>query len=1022
MPRTLEHLKQLDATRPVDRKLLVGPDLRWGRELLGTLARQTGGWIGWEAATPRMLADEMAFLTFAASGFRPGDDLEIAAITEAAIEAALSEGSLRKPFAALAGRPGMRGAVHDAIQNLRMSGVSIAEIRERAPEGTVAADLAVILGHYRQLMFSAGLMDPADSFYYALQDFKDEARYVLAPLVVVDSGLSLRGLRGQFVVELMQSGAVALDAEAPPGSDMPPHTVARRAGITPRIELEQVRAPALFRATTPAIELREVLRRVLEAGLAWGDVEIAATDEDRYGIELEALTGHLGIPCTFRNGLPFDRSRIGRGVARFLSFISEGLPSDTLREALEAGELISPDPAVAPARLARRLRQAEIGWGRERFEHAARKLKDSPLAGIWQRDDESADEFGKRLDQWQQDSVALAKLLAQLLELLPPVPERGDFTEITTTSAALAGAVRRYLELLTPPGDGDAAERNLLDRLDGRLEVLERIGTRQVGFAGALAELKEVLQELRAWPDHRGGRPGASAGDAVHFTGLVHAGFTGRKATFVVGLDADRVAGTRVQDALLPDSIRSAFDADALPSLSARQEEQAWKLARAIARLPGEVTLSYAVRGSETGGVSGPSLLILEAFRRSRDDESLDYEALRKHLGDPVSAIPARSSACLDDRDTWLDSVAEGALLLDGRAQVRQGFPSLTRGLDLHAALAAGHFLPVHGLISDPSGLDPSDSTRPVSASQMETLARCPLAWFYQYGLGVRPPDEPEYDPDAWLSAAERGSLLHKVYEMIGSEYQGRRAELEAASSLARVEAIVKQCIDSWRERIPPPSEAVFLAEAEELRRAAMEFRSCEIEDFEHTGAEPIKFEMRVRPSEALRLPVGDRSLLVYGTIDRVDKLPDGRLRVVDFKTGGASRYEKSAKGPFHGGRHLQAGIYAAIAEKQLGATVDRFEYRFPTLKGGNHIADYPREELGLTSGIVASLLQHPRTGAFVPTTDKKDCMYCDAAPICRVSLNNHHGIDSAPRAEWAEEHCTTLDVFEGMRQRRGEA
>ena len=145
MHRTLAHLKQLDASSPVDRKLLVGPDLRWGRELLRTLARETGGWIGWEAATPRMLADEMAFLTFSGTGFRVGDDLEIATISEAALEAALAEGSLSKSFAALAGRPGIRRAVHDAIQNLRMSGVSITEVEERAPAGTVAADLAAIL-------------------------------------------------------------------------------------------------------------------------------------------------------------------------------------------------------------------------------------------------------------------------------------------------------------------------------------------------------------------------------------------------------------------------------------------------------------------------------------------------------------------------------------------------------------------------------------------------------------------------------------------------------------------------------------------------------------------------------------------------------------------------------------------------------------------------------------------------------------------------------------------------------------
>jgi hypothetical protein len=579
--------------------------------------------------------------------------------------------------------------------------------------------------------------------------------------------------------------------------------------------------------------------------------------------------------------------------------------------------------------------------------------------------------------------------------------------------------------MLARPELSDAAvagDRHLRERLIARLEELEQLGGKSGTYAGALTELEAVLAELRAWPELRGATAGASAGGAIHFTHLTHAGLTGRRATFVVGLDADRVGGARVQDALLPDGVRHALDPDALPTLAARQEETAWKLERALARLVGDITLSYAVRGSETGSSTGPSHYLLDAFRRADGNDTLTYEHLRDHLGEPASAVPAGGAAHLDDRDSWLAAVSDGSLLLDGAAQVREGFPDLERGLALRSELAAPTFRAVHGLVANSEGLDPTDSTAPVSASQLETLARCPLAWFYRYGIGIRAPDDPEYNPDAWLSPAERGSLLHEVYAAIGQEYQGQRDELDTDSARERVEAIAQEFIDRWRDEIPAPSESVFLAEAEELRRAAMEFRSCEIEDYQATGADPFKFEKGVEYPDALPFPVGARSLRVFGRIDRVDQLPDGTLRVVDFKTGSPARYSaRSGGGSFNGGRHLQAGIYAAMAEQQLGTPVQRFEYRFPTLKGANFVAAYPREELAQTLGIIDGLLQHVRTGEFVPTTTSADCKYCEAAPICRVQVGNYYQIESAPRAEWAAEHAETLDVFDGMRQRRGE-
>src|SRR4051812_45136654 len=58
----LRSLQAFGATHSTERKLLVGPTLLWGRELLRALARTTGGWIGWEPTTIRALADDLALV------------------------------------------------------------------------------------------------------------------------------------------------------------------------------------------------------------------------------------------------------------------------------------------------------------------------------------------------------------------------------------------------------------------------------------------------------------------------------------------------------------------------------------------------------------------------------------------------------------------------------------------------------------------------------------------------------------------------------------------------------------------------------------------------------------------------------------------------------------------------------------------------------------------------------------------------------------------------------------------------
>lgn len=116
----------------------------------------------------------------------------------------------------------------------------------------------------------------------------------------------------------------------------------------------------------------------------------------------------------------------------------------------------------------------------------------------------------------------------------------------------------------------------------------------------------------------------------------------------------------------------------------------------------------------------------------------------------------------------------------------------------------------------------------------------------------------------------------------------------------------------------------------------------------------------------------------VTGRIDRVDKLADGRLHVLDYKTGkqlSTGRIDTDS----------QLTMYQLACEKQLGAEVAELTfYHLPTLK--EHKA-FRRpaplvEELKKKIVLTAESITKER---FEPTPEESKCRWCDYKPICPI-------------------------------------
>jgi len=1019
-PRLVEALARAGRRDPVARKLLISPNVVVGRELLRRLSLGGRGWIGFEVTTVGNLAHLLAEPGLERGGLGVVDAFEHQALLDAALDSALAVEGGR--LAELSEGVGFRQKVHGAVNALRLAGVEprmldgarfsqwekklfllrVLQRFERLLSERRRADLAAVL---------ALALDELDRAGGTLPPYLDAERIYLVP------GMSTRGLVGGIVDALSARGAVLLETDPVEGLDTPEGVLwGQCANPSPGSKLHAPdRADAdvevldvdFFHAASVEAELREVLRRVIERGLPWDEVEIITPDPAAYGSALHALSARLGIAVTYAVGLPVARTRTGRVVRTYLDWIEGGFHGDPIRRLLEAGDLRPPrsrdqHPAAA---LARRFRSLRIGWGRKRYRTQLLDALEG-VSGLERRGHESDEVFARRRQRAESELLALKAILFPALKATPSVPDRIGSTSGPVSPAELARGLRAFLRRV-PRGRGpDRSAREEIGRI---LERIEATLTRRTEFRVSVSMLRRHL-DIRVRPEMLGddqdgaGAPWSSVGGALHLSDLEHGGYTGREATFLVGFDADRVSGGGGQDPVLLDSDRRALDAD-LPTSGEIFSERNFRLAALVARLRGRVTLSYCSWAATEARSVGPSSLLLQALRLTERDSSLHFTDLRERMARVVSAVPSVGRPPLDSDDVWMSALGSGDVLARGLEAVRASFPGLDRGLAALAERRSGVPGPLHGVIvARPDQLDPRlNPAAVVSASRLEGLGACPLRYLHQGVLRLYPPEDPELDPDRWLDALARGSLLHDVYERTlraarsaGVQPHERRFEMLALDAL-------REGIERVRREVPAPGDGTQTREAQGLREDVLSFVRMIRQDAPEYVALELTFGIGGDDPVVLDLPSGP--LAIRGAVDRVDQDLEG-AHVVDYKTGSAYAHERDT-GVFDGGRRLQHAIYAHAAEDRLGLRVVDGQYHFPTRKGQNQRFVYEREPLQRVAGLLEAMLDGVAAGHFVPTDQADDCTFCDYAAICRVRRGDF-GTTQSPLSAWSLEHLTT--------------
>lgn len=285
------------------------------------------------------------------------------------------------------------------------------------------------------------------------------------------------------------------------------------------------------------------------------------------------------------------------------------------------------------------------------------------------------------------------------------------------------------------------------------------------------------------------------------------------------------------------------------------------------------------------------------------------------------------------------------------------------------------------------------------SASSLQTLLGCPLKYYYQNICEIPEEDYQQQDPESWLSAADRGTLAHNIFERYCNLWFKGKKSNEVASCLQvdSFRQIVEEETKKMVEQCPYTSYGIYEIEVAELMEKCRLYleqmhkqfsdknnlwsvHSCEA-DFNDFCMYYNKDGVCQEGDE------GAVKLCFKGRIDRVDSYvdSDGTLhyRIIDYKSGKSKNLEKSIKGK----TTIQHILYA-MAMRHEGAVVDEFCFHHFWEEDENaQVLRFHQEGLGeFPQEVHDTIRKTIPTGTF-DKGEKTDCTYCTYKDICKACI-----------------------------------
>ncbi len=868
----------------------------------------------------------------------------------------LKEGGMLRYFDQMEITSSFSRGMYQTIHTLRMAGYQAESLR---PEMFVTKekgeDMVRILTEYEKLLSTYQKMDDAQLLKMAMA-YEHKTGDVL---YVLQSNLSLTYTEEEFLRALLPDEVEILPLPPVYGISIP-----KRSGLgrivfgeaTPLSYLYDLHSRkgnadvSVFAARTEETELKQVLQQIKQSGEQLDEYVIFYTSSEKYLLHSYHLAKKLDIPVTFGEGIPISLTRPGRLAAGVLTWMRENYSTITFVNLLQEGLLNLGDEAPNRTRMIHLLRDAGIGWGKERYVPQLQAYIDMLEKKMERAEPDRKEYYTKQIDQ----AKWTLRWFERLMKKMPPFEEKMVYKEALV---GMSYIIKNFCR--TSSAADELAKQTMLTEIEKVLPYADEA----YGRFSLFDKLSDLLLSLRILSS--GPKPGH-----LHITSYLNGVYQARKNVSIVGLDNHSFPGEVTEDPLLLDTERERLGRD-IPLLQSSGQERLYTMVQLLTQCEGRVTMSYCNFSISDNRVIRPAFLLLQTYRFVTGQPDCDFNKIAQL---PSPLIP---DTLFQKRDYWGRKFMEEKKR-ELQDDLLQQFPGLDNGLKAEHNRILPEFTTYDGLVS----VDPSlqDQDRVMTASKLETLATCPYSYFLGNILGVKPVEELVFDPNRWLDAATRGSLLHKIFELYYNESTINDKEL--------IRGIAMDLIKQERELLPHPSERVYDMEVQDL------LACCDLfvaeEEIHRQDYKPLYFEyafgMNGKEPADVQLPSGD-TLSIAGKIDRVDEGSSGTYQIIDYKTGSTYHYNRNK--PFQGGRQLQHFVYALAIEQHLhlqAGSVAESAYYFPTVKGQGErfvrMQDDGMRSNGLA--ILEKLVAVLRSGQYVMTDNEEDCKFCPYKNVCR--------------------------------------